>query len=244
MYKERVETALRNLSEIKRELEAEDPDAKTLQVTSGNNFAGVPLKEIFIQAFQRHVRDLRVNERRDVEDVFIDKITVEENYVLSSDGKLQRSNEMFILFDTPRSAANALRLGIISMYFGNIILSSPKQPAVMRSTYREIGALVTRIQEIEKELKSIGALREYGRPVLPTTWVDRSWFEEKIPQWKRARAEGKFLDHHAYTPLKAYRMVDRNALQSRIDALYNEECDIHIRLHEFQLAGVKFEYKG
>ncbi len=51
------------------------------------------------------------------------------------------------------------------------------------------------------------------------------------------------LDHNAFVPLRHYKMVDMQKLQSRMDALYNEECDILIRLREYQLDGIHFEFQ-
>lgn len=121
------------------------------------------------------------------------------------------------------------------MLIPRLFCADPPKTAEMFSKYRETHELVKRVKDIDAELKSLGAVRELGRPVVPSTFMDRSWFAEQIPKWKQARAEGRALDHHAFMPLRHHKMVDRPSLQSRLDALYNEECDALIRLREFQL---------
>jgi hypothetical protein len=114
----------------------------------------------------------------------------------------------------------------------------------MRATYRMIGGLVSRLRQIEAELKKMGAIREYNsRPTPAKNCLDRSLFAKRVPEWKRARAAGTMLDHHAFAPLKHYKMVDMQKLQSCMDALYNEECDVLIRLREYQLDGIDFEFQ-
>ena len=118
----------------------------------------------------------------------------------------------------------------------------PARTGVMRATYRTIGGLLQRLREIEAELKQMGAVREYNsRPTPAKNCVDRSFFAELVPKSKRARAAGIMLDHHAFAPLN---MVGMQKLQSRIDALYNEDCDVLIHhLCEFQLDGIEFEFQ-
>ena len=121
-----------------------------------------------------------------------------------------------------------------------ILYSSSPEP--LSPKQMEINALVKRIREIEAELHEMGAVRENGRPVPPRNCLDKSWFRIQLPLWKRDRALGKDLDHHAFVPLKHYKMVDGASLQARLDALYREECDTLIRLREFQLEGVEVDF--
>lgn len=122
--------------------------------------------------------------------------------------------------------------------------AAPALNGATRATYRMIGGLVLRLREIEAELKKMGAVREYNsRPTPGKNCLDRSYFAKGVPEWKRARAAGIMLDHHAFAPLKHCKMVDTQKLQSRMDALYNEECDVLIRLREYQLDGIEFEFQ-
>ena len=74
------------------------------------------------------------------------------------------------------------------------------------------------------------------------TQLDKSWFAMNMPEWKRLRASGQSLDHHAYAPLKTRKPVDMAKLQEQIKVLYDEECDELIQLREFQMNGVVFEF--
>jgi hypothetical protein len=103
--------------------------------------------------------------------------------------------------------------------------------------------LVQRLRDIEAELKQMPTSEGKTRPTPASHCLDRSFFADLVSKSKRARATGTMLDHNAFVPLRHYKMVDMQKLQSRMDALYNEECDILIRLREFQLDGIHFEFQ-
>lgn len=208
----------------------------------------IPTLDVLVNAFASHNVALRVSKQGEMEDVEIEKIVYEDNYVLDSNNRLQKHDECFILFKTIRSAEYALGLGRIPvqpLQFGQLpsmSLSKPDRTSSVRSAYRKIGALVKRIEEIEREINALGAVREHGRPTIPSSYLDKSYFEEQILTWKRARSSGRTLDYHAFGLLRHSKMVDRQTLQSRLDALHNEECDALIELREFQLRGFQFEF--
>lgn len=127
-------------------------------------------------------------------------------------------------------------------FTAGLFRADPPKTAEMLSKHREIHELVKRVKEIDKELKFLGAVRESGRPVLPSSFIDKSWFAEQIQKWKHARAAGRVLDSHVFAPLRYCKMVDRLSLQSRLDALHFEECDALIRLRELQLEGIEFDF--
>ena len=246
--REHVEKTLETLSKIKKSLEDSDPDVKTLQLTGFHqSLTKVQMTEALSQEIVRHLQMRRIHCRDDNDEVVIEKISFEENFFLDPSYKLHRINECFIRFNNAKSADYFLGLQNITMCIGNfgtdLKISKPKQTAATRATYRKIGGLVYKIKEIEDELKKLGAVREYNsRPTPPQNFLDKSFFAEQVPKWKRARETGTMLDHHAYAPLKHYKMVDRQKLQSRMDALYNEECDALIRLRQFQLDGYEFDF--
>lgn len=222
-----------------------DPDARMLQV-KGIDLTCAPPLHVVVQSFTQHITAMRLCSRQEIESVQIENVIMEENYFPDSNKRLQRRSECFIIFKTIRSAEYALGLEkiylLLPMQHCQMILTRPKQTSVVRTTYRKIGALIQRIGDIGKEITALGAVREYSRPKLPSSFLDKSVFTEEIPKWKRARAAGQALDHHAYTPLRYCKMVDKKALQTRLDKLYNEECDALIQLREFQMDGVEFEF--
>jgi hypothetical protein len=123
----------------------------------------------------------------------------------------------------------------------------PIRDLVTRETYREIGMLVDRIKEIGKELQTIGAVREngFGPPKLSDKYAERSYYiqNDTLAAWKRTRAAGYSLEYHPYMLLKHKRPIDTAKINSRIKALYNEECDALIQLREFQINGIEFEFE-
>jgi hypothetical protein len=238
--KEMVEKTLETLSKIKKSLEDADPDVKTLQLAGYQ--CGPMNPEDISRQIMANLKMRRTRNHDDKDEIVIEKISTEENFVHDESFKLRRINECFIRFNTAYSADYVLGLQI-PFFSGRITLSKPNQTAATRATYRKIGNLVTRIKEIEDELNKLGAVRECNsRPNPPQHFVDRSAFVELLPKWKRAREAGTIFDHHTYAPLKHYKMVDRQSLQARMDTLYNEECDTLIQLREFQLGGVEFDF--
>jgi hypothetical protein len=238
--REHVEKTIETLSKIKKSLEDADPDVKTLQLAGYHHYPGLEVhvsRQImcYVKGWQGP------GHHNDKPEIVIEKIWIEDNFVHGESFKLHQIKECFIKFNTPDSADFVLGLQI-PFSSDRTKLSKPKQNAATRATYRKIGSLVTRIREIEEELKKLGAVRECGRPIPHSNFGDRSYFAEQVPKWKRALEAGTMLDHHAYAPLKHFKMVDRQRLQSRMDTLFNEECDALIKLREFQLSGYEFDF--
>jgi hypothetical protein len=245
--RERVEKTLETLSKIKKSLEEDpDPDARTLQVTVSK---GKPSPEVITQAFTDFLlypTCRRPNHPRDRVDIPIEKIFDEDTFVAGPGNKLHPIKEWFIVFTTVRSTEFVLGLEKIDIRGcgQTMFLSKPRKNPAKRAVYQTIGTLVARIEEINEELKNLGATRvdHVGKPTPANNYVDRSHYIEGLAQWKRARQTGTMLDHHAYAVLKHYKIVDKQKLQSRMDALYNEECDTLIKLREFQLSGYEFDF--
>jgi hypothetical protein len=235
--REHVEKTLETLSKIKKSLEDADPDVKTLQLT------GYQYGPMSVEDYSRQIMGyLKGYLTHNQDEIVIERISIEENFVVDASFKMHQIKECFIRFNTAYSAEYVLGLHI-PFSSDRTKLSKAKQTAATRATYRKIGGLVTRIKEIEEELKKLGAVRECNsRPKPPQNFLDRSYFAEQVPKWKRAREAGTMLDHNAYVPLKHYKMVDMQRLQSRMDALYNEECDALIRLRQFQMDGFEFDF--
>ena len=62
-----------------------------------------------------------------------------------------------------------------------------------------------------------------------------------MPKWKRAQSGGK-RDYNGYPILKSIKIKDMDKLRGRVDALFDEEYDILLKLREFQLNGFEFDF--
>lgn len=250
--REHLDKTAKTLLKIQKELmDAEkadlDPDSRVVQVLGISENRGVRSSD-----FRRSFEASHVNMRNHEKDLMWIpghfKVTNEYNYELDKDFKFKPAVEqIFLTFDHVKDAYHALSLKNFHMTIKGIVgvpvkFVNPAQNSGTRETFRKIGCLVYRVKEIEEELKSLGAVSEYGRPKPPPTFFDKAYFGEMLPQWKRVRAAGQALDHHAFMPLKCRKPVDMKSLQARLDALYNEECDALIQLREFQLNGIEFEF--
>jgi hypothetical protein len=172
-------------------------------------------------------------------------LVMEANYCPDDQGNLVKKDEFFIKFKNEEDTCYALGIEVIRVAGCTVNLVAPAHNHATRVAYRKIHELMNRLPVIQQQYAAIGAVREYGhaKPTLPSTYKDKAWFLEKdrLPAWKRARAEGKALDSIAFQYLTKMRVTDTDKLNALIDNLYNEECDIWIALHEYRLGGVEFK---
>lgn len=254
---ENLDKTIKTLLRIQKKLfdadkEESNPEANVVQLL------GLSGKDVqpsdFIVSFENAVKSSQ-DRREKIKWIpgYFDFIT-EHNYTPGKNSKLKAAEEQhFLIFRQTRDARHTLdlkRLDVTLKTEHRVVDTSikfvkPTHSSATRETYREIGKLIDRINEIDEELKTLGAVREYGHGVPKISsekYLDKSFFTNLIPNLKRARAAGQSLDHHAYVPLRWRNPVDAAKLQEQITALYNEECDALIRLREFQLNGWEFEF--
>ncbi len=177
-------------------------------------------------------------------------VRVEKNHTADAQGRLTQADEFFVYFPTREDAGVALGLELSAMFVdvgcGNfrIRFAKPARDAATRMLWRSIGEQVERVRAIDAELTRMGAVREFGDgvPKLPDAFFDRAYFlhPKCMPEWKRVRAAGGSLGHHAYATLRACTPVDAAQLSARVKELHDEQCDLLIRLREHQIAGLVF----
>jgi hypothetical protein len=246
---------MKTLSNIKKDLvdkKETDPESSVLQVIGLNGHGRVATADDFTASFKHMAERTRDPERRYIPSVV--SLVMEKNYELDKDWKLMPATEWFIKFKSGNNARYAygmkdfhLSVKTSSGSTGfSVKCVKPTQDLATRETYREIGMLVDRIKEIEKEVQSIGGVRENGcGPYkLSDKYIDKSYFlqDDFVPKYKRTRAAGHMLEYHPYVLLKCKRPVDSAKLIAQMKELYNEECDALIKLREFQINGVEFEF--
>ena len=179
-------------------------------------------------------------------------LTMENNYKIDAKKRLFQVKECFLKFQSEEYATYVLGLQKcnLSVTQGNFkvgfeaTFTQPTQDFATRETLRKIGTLADRLKEIERELLSIGAVRERASWKPSDKLIDKSFFSrnEGLPAFKRARAAGLPLDYHAHAHLLFKKPVDMSGLMGRIITLSNEECDALIQLREFQLNGWDFDF--
>jgi hypothetical protein len=181
--------------------------------------------------------------------VEIVSLDIERNYKLDKDMRVdvKPTLEFFIKFESEEQACMVLGMKSMTLMFGQLRVTvefvQPTQSYATRKTFRTIGDSIVRLNAIEDEYKKIGAVRQMGgKPTLSDKYLDKSWFIRELERAKALRASGQSLDHNMHGPLRGRRPVDSTAKQAQITALYDEECDILIKLREFQLNGVDFDF--
>ena len=157
--------------------------------------------------------------------------------------------QVFLTFSRTSDADHVLGMGELLLSFpgsrcgSNIKFIKPTHDSATRAAWREIATLLERIKAIEYELLAMGAVREYGMPKPdPKKYFDKSWFVTNLPDAKRLRASGASLDSNHYAALKTLTPIDAGAVQARMTALYNEECDALLVLRQYQLSDKGFDF--
>jgi hypothetical protein len=241
----RLEHTIETLKKIEKDLKKASDDeissAKMLQVLWSGPSDVTLTKEVFDSAFGR-VRAWGQGNPQ------IDSVEMQDNYQLDSQKQLTPIRMCFIRFSTEEDACNALgyeRLTVMVRSQGiDVKFISPVTPQPMHATLRRVGGLIKRLNDIDLELKQIGATRGDGMvPTLSKKFVDKADFVSALEKAKKARASGFSLDHHASAPLMFKKPVDTALLNAKIKKLFNEECDIVIELREHQLNGLDFNIK-
>jgi hypothetical protein len=200
-------------------------------------------KEVFDSAFGRAWREGNPQ---------IDSVEMQDNYELDTQKQLTPIRMCFIRFSTEEDAYSALGYGRVQvnvrasnkeLHCVKVKFISPVTPQPMHATLRRVGGLIKRLNDIDLELKQIGATRDGVVPTLSPKFVDKAYFVSTLERSKKARAAGFSLDHHSYAPLISMKPVDTALLNAQIKKLYGEECDIIIELREHQLNGLDFDFK-
>ena len=243
----RLETTMKSLENIRAGLvnaqkRNVDPDVNVVQV-NGLQTRDYVTGLDFQQAFQEIYTKLPPPGL---------SLTMENNYKIDAKKQLCQVKECFLKFQSEEYATYVLGLQTckISATNGRIVdgfhvtFTQPTQEFATRETLRKIGTLVDRLKEIEREMLSIGAVREGASWKPSDKLIDKSFFSrnEGLPAFKRARAAGLTLDYQAHAHLLFKRPVDMPRLMERIHALSNEECNALIQLRDFQLNGWDFEF--
>lgn len=248
---EDLENAIQTLWKIKKNLKETD------DCSSDKNLVQVIWKERNIltftkQDFEKAFSELNSRRRQPVYDPRIKSVTMQDNFKLDSDKTLQPTRMCFIEFSTEEDVSMALGLKGLNVHVNmssgcwgvGVEFIHPTQSSSTHKTFSIIGNSLARLQEIDGELKKIGAIRRQGgMPELGPTLIDKAWYLAKLQEAKKIRAAGQSLDLQIHGPMAGVKPVDSKALMLLIKQLYDEECDILIMLREYQLNGMDFEFK-
>lgn len=161
---------------------------------------------------------------------------------------LHPTHDHFVEFATEEDARAALALSRFQLadkklHFYAVSFVRPLQPPDVRATFRAIGRHIERLKRIDDEMRRVGAVRTFrGVPQLRAGLIDESVYATMIEQIKLLRDAKKSCTAEQHTFLCINKPFDVTAARARIQLLYDEECDILVRLREHQLAGVEFEF--
>jgi hypothetical protein len=248
-----IETAQRMRKEM-QEAEKADPDSRIVQVI------GLQNRNATVEDFEKSFKYLELQGqrfRRQNESVVswipeVKSLKKEINYRLDANHILQpAASEWFLEFHKATDAKLALTMPPFKLQVKEpnncvagfqVTFAKPSQDLALRATFRKIGNLMERLKAIDKEYKEIGAIRQYGTPVLAPGYIDKRYLLFELPKWKKLRDNGQSLDHNALGPLQSI-PVDVQAFATRIKQLFDEETDIKIEIAEYRLNGLKFFFE-
>jgi hypothetical protein len=256
-----LQQTIQTLQKIQKDLKSEasgNPDPTLIQVLwSGNQMVRFT-KDGFTKGFEDMNRRVQFGVRLPVTPILsIASVDMKDGYILDSEKFLKATCMCFVKFSTEEDAYMALGIKNVSVrhqptettpgILGGSHVVEFVQPAHSQAALAEfkyIGGLLQRLEDINKELTDIGAVRVHGgMPELSTGLIDRAWYLAGLEEFKMARAAGMSLNHHVHGPLAGKKPVDTEALKVHIKRLYDEECDVLIQLREFQLNGTDFNFK-
>lgn len=250
-YLEKVIKTAQKVHKELQEAEKADPDSRIVQVV------GLKSKNATVEDFEESFKHLETQGKR-----FrtgheyswtpaIKSLKKEINYSLDANHMLQpAAAEWFLEFQKTSDTKHALAMPPFNLQVKqphgavgfHVNFVKPSQDLTLRATFRKIGDLVERLKAIDKEYKEIGAIRQYGTPVLAPGYIDKRYLLSELPKWKKLRDNGQSLDHNALGPLQSI-PVDVQAFATRAKQLFDEETGIKIELAEIRLTGLKFFFE-
>ena len=123
--------------------------------------------------------------------------------------------------------------------------SAPSYESQVRSTYRNIGQLVKRLNYIDNELKTIGAVScMSGVPVLPGKFVHLDEFDLAVKTLlllqQQQNDDGSKHVLHEYMVSRI--RVDRRKMESVFDSLVDERIDTLLKLCGYDQFGTPFSF--
>jgi hypothetical protein len=259
----RMETTMKQLSQIRHNLaeaEKRESGAFTAQILGLDSFIASGRILDLETSFQQY-QDSQSNRefRRGPKPVLLPvgfSVATEHNHIvgITASGHLKPLTEYFMHFAKHEDVCLVLDLQPINMPFvykhgssaASIHFVKPIRDAATRALWRCIGELVVRVSAIDAEFVRMKVSHDNGSgcPGLPKDVINRTFFLDanKLPAWESTRAAGGVLDGRAHSFLRCYTPINADALQARITALYNEQCDALILLRKHQLDGVEFVF--
>lgn len=178
---------------------------------------------------------------------------VEDNFKLENAGTpaqlFQKVQEAFLALETDEQAAMMLGMKTLNVPRSRDLCSVTfqffpvSQPAIMRQNLRTIANGIYRLKAIKLEYERMGVKLqgENGPPVLSDVYLDKSFYSEQIEEMKKRRKAGEY-GYHDRALLLGKKPVDTASLQARVAKLYDEEMDILIKLRQFQIEGIVFDF--
>ena len=216
----------------------------------------IPKTSDFVQAFERF-RSMQPRQPQPPPPVPANfSVTTERNFAPNADGSLKPAEqEYFIHFANYEDACYALGLQQplhVNIQAGtnapgfNVQFSKPTRGDAERKAWRAVSEIIERLAGIDSDLAAIGAARDgNGVPRIAPKYIDLDEYDHDMRGWKQARADGATIDAETYSILRHRTPLAAAPVLRRIKQLFDEECDLLIRLRELQradarLAALKF----
>jgi len=172
---------------------------------------------------------------------------IEDNFQSGTGGLVTSVREAFMQFETPVHAAKILDLKHVFVRANGMnIQIKPvpiSRPAAERTNWRTIGTGIARLKAINEEYVSIGIKDNTdGRTFLWDPFIDISTYRQHIQEIKRRRVQTGTYEKTDAEFLLKHKPVDLSHMKERVKKLFDEECQILLKLREFQMNGMIFDF--
>lgn len=121
--------------------------------------------------------------------------------------------------------------GYVRFPLHKVTFENPDQNRATREVHQKIKVLEARKKVIGEKYKELGVeYHGHGRPQLPRGYVSKEQHSKFWEELKEKRKAGQNLTAIEMGKLQTYKVVDMDALNAKIDELFQEEQDVLMEL--------------
>ena len=167
-------------------------------------------------------------------------------------GREKWSESIFIQVPNEEQAWNVLKMESVMMEVtkGSIVYAvrvqfvRPVQNQDVRKNIREVGDGLAKLKKINARVKEMGAVTVEGSsiPTLPSNFKDKRDMAHHLARLFGDRSARRQLSAKDYAIIHNFEPVDWDLLEAELSSLYDEKCDVLIKLRSLQIEGLEFRF--
>ena len=204
-------------------------------------------KENFQESFMERI------DRKHPKIPLISEVVMVDGYILEN-LKIKPERMCYIYFESGKDAAIALSIQFVHVIVRNhdgmkkaylVSLSIPGHNLVMQNVYSVIWKNLSRLEEINQELKEVGAIRLSGlkEPLLSSDRDLRQWYKKELTKIGQVLKGGGVCSMIKRKFVVASDRSKGHLLKNLVEELHKEECLIIATLQQLQTNGIVFEFE-